>query len=647
MRFHFPLRNTLDTRYGNASYPCIIRSPSGAAYPRASNACSRTSQLLNPPLTQPAPVSLYIITINANLGVDISSTGDTTRDIYQWHERQEQQAQQPRRRNSEPDFRQITHQESSSVDPSEISNLRASDLSGPGGFRRFFIRQQASNAGTSQPIITHNFFDFLAIFTYYGGDVHPDAEEQHAIQQESRDRLAGAAQPDAFSSAAEGLPYERGSDPETSSQEPDEATPLVRRSTPSLKTMQGTSAKKAFFLLMKAFVGTGVLFLPKAFSNGGMGFSIILMVVMGWLTLHCMLLLVECSKTLGGSFGDIGEAVYGIHMKRTVLASIAVAQMGFCCAYYIFVAKNLRDFTMNITDCRWILPDWVFIVLQILIYIPLSWVRRIKHFSYTSIVADVFILLGLAYILYYDVTVLSTRGPARDLVWFNLNSFSLFIGTAMFAFEGICLILPIADSMKRPERFSWVMTACIVTIGAIFISVGATGYLTFGEKVETVVFLNLPKGSVVVESLQLFYALAICLSFPLTVYPAIRISEHGIFGELDGKLDPSVKWMKNWYRAAMVSLLGLVAWLGSNQLDRVVSLVGNFTCIPLSFIYPALFHAHIARHPLVKLKDYLIAIMGLVAMVYTTFVTLQQWVAEEPDVPIDRCSPSGGSYGLL
>ena len=51
------------------------------------------------------------------------------------------------------------------------------------------------------------------------------------------------------------------------------------------------------------------------------------MVSIGYLTLHCMLLLVETSKIVGGSFGEIGEKVYGPKVRTLVLASIASAQV--------------------------------------------------------------------------------------------------------------------------------------------------------------------------------------------------------------------------------------------------------------------------------------------------------------------------------
>ncbi|KAI9094428.1 transmembrane amino acid transporter protein-domain-containing protein [Phlyctochytrium arcticum] len=528
--------------------------------------------------------------------------GDATRDIYQWHEKHG--GPNHRRRNSEPDIRPAHG-------PIDGDIPRASDLREPGVFRRHFVQRQAEQEGKSfSNAITRNFLDFLALYGFYGGDVYPEDLD------ESGDDLL---EPDV-------------------EQDMGEEQPLVPRSRPpSVATIQGTSEKKAFFMVLKAFVGTGVLFLPKAFANGGLIFSLITLIIIGYLTLHCMLLLVDTSRQLGGSFGDIGEHLYGNNMRQVVLFSIALSQAGFCCAYYIFVAQNLRDFTMIVSDCGAIWPDWVFILIQIVAYIPLSWVRKIKHFSITSLIADVFILAGLAYILYFDVFTISTHGVAKDIVYFNSQSFPLFVGTAMFAFEGICLILPIGESMKRPQNFGKVLSWCTLAIGAIFISVGVMGYLTFGAKVETVVFRNLPKQPHT-QFLQFVYTLAIMLSFPLTVYPTIRITEHGLFGLRDGKTSNVVKWQKNMYRTVLIFTLGGVAWLGSDNLDKFVSLVGCFACIPLSFIYPSLFHSHIATSKWVRIKDMALVGFGFAAMAYTTSVTLKEWATGQPDLPVDRCS---------
>jgi len=457
------------------------------------------------------------------------------------------------------------------------------------------------------PILTKNFIDFLILYGTYGGDVCPSEDDEEG----------------------EDLEEEQG-----------EETRLLRSKsqTPSqLAQVQGTSAKKAFFMLLKAFVGTGVLFLPQAFRNGGMGFSIGMLIVLGYLNLYCMNLLVESSTAMGGlSFGDLAGQLFGKNFKQLVLGSIAVSQMGFSCAYYIFVATNLRYLTLLASGCKWDFPFWFFIAVQVLIYVPLSWVRKIKSFSITSLIADVFILVGLIYILSFDIFKISAQGVAKDLLWINFESFPLLIGTAMFSFEGICLILPIAQSMKKPEQFTSVITWCIFTIGIVFIIIGAMGYMALGNDVSTVIFLDLPQGPFP-NGLQFFYVVAIILSFPLCVYPAIRITEVGIFGHRDGKSSQWVKWQKNLFRTVVVSSLGLISWAGSDSLDKVVSLVGCFACIPLSFIYPAMFHFKITTSQFYKTIDLLLIVFGTIATLYTTYVTVQQWAMNAPSPPKDPC----------
>lgn len=540
--------------------------------------------------------------------------GEVTRDIYAWHERNENP--QRRRRNSLPDVRGTR----------DDGLTRASDLREPGVFRRHFLANQSSRRGVSASVVnnalTRNFIDFLALYGYYGGDVCPNPD----VFDENEEYLDHLAE-DMYSDVEPGV----GSDEQSS---------LLQRKQ-SQSNVSGTSTKKAFFMVLKAFLGTGVLFLPKAFADGGILLSIVGILIIGFLTLHCMLILIETSKHAPGSFGDIGEHYYGEVMRNVLISSIAIAQAGFSCAYYIFIAENMKYVTISLSNCRITnddIPDWFFIFIQFLIYVPLSWVRRIKYFSFTSLIADVFILIGLTYVLYYDVINLLDAGhPATDLKWINYDAFPLFIGTAMFAFEGICLILPIGQSMSHPEKFPKVLTVFTFFISAVFITVGFLGYLSFGNDVKTIIFHNLDNNSKVKQVIQLVYAMAIMLSFPLTAYPCIRITEHGLFGSLDGKTSKVVKWQKNVYRSFLMGCLAFVAYAGSKSLDKFVSLVGCFACIPLSFIYPALFHSNIAKNKWVKYKDYLIVIFGIIAMLYTTSITIQQWQADGEKPVFDPC----------
>lgn len=81
--------------------------------------------------------------------------------------------------------------------------------------------------------------------------------------------------------------------------------------------------------LLKGFVGTGILFMGKAFFNGGILFSSIVMLAIAGISLWSFLLLVQAYMKVPGSFGDIGGELYGNNMRLIILTSITVSQIGF------------------------------------------------------------------------------------------------------------------------------------------------------------------------------------------------------------------------------------------------------------------------------------------------------------------------------
>lgn len=194
--------------------------------------------------------------------------------------------------------------------------------------------------------------------------------------------------------------------------------------------------------------------------------------------------------------------------------------------------------------------------------------------------------------------------------------------------------------MKEPQKFPKVLSSTMLFITLLFISIGLLSYLAFGDKVQTVILLNLP-ATPVVNTIQGLYAMAICLSIPLQLFPAIRIVETALFSK-SGKHNPIVKWQKNMFRFASVLLSAAVAIAGSSDLDKFVSLIGSVCCIPLCFLFPPLFHLKgVAEKRHEKAIDILIIVFGVLCMIYTTYITVGLWFQEEvggePSTPVSRC----------
>lgn len=500
--------------------------------------------------------------------------GDITRQVYRWAQHAE---------NDSPPGRTLRSKSFSHTRPppanetADINNIRV-----PGGFRRDYIRR---NVGSPHPesvrgsstkptpaqphLPTNNFLEFLTLYGHFAGE-----------ELEEDDEALGPDEWFASDTWDEGEVGE-----ESALLRPDTAGRRIRKP----RGVSGNNTRMgAAMLLLKSFMGTGVLFLPRAFLNGGMLFSSLVLLCVSILSYYCFVLLVNTRLKVDGSFGDMGGILYGKHMRRIILASIVISQLGFVAAYTVFTAQNLQAFVLAVSKCKSFIDVKFLVLLQVVFFLPLSLIRDISKLGFTALIADIFILLGLIYVYYFDVTTISAQGGVADIQNFNSSSWTLFIGTAIFTFEGIGLILPIQESMKHPRQFPGVLALIMIIITVIFLSAGALSYAAYGSTTKTVVLLNMPQDDKFVNAVQLLYSLAILLSTPLQLFPAIRIMENEMFTR-SGKYNPRIKWEKNGFRFFLVMLCALVAWGGAKDLDKFVSIVGSFACVPLVYVYPVSF----------------------------------------------------------
>lgn len=550
--------------------------------------------------------------------------GDITRQVYRWAEEADG-SMRSRYKRSQSFHVKRPQPEDETLD---ITNIRQ-----PGGFRRNFLRRtvggspapkdrvtQSGNAetGKAQPkLFTNSFLEFLTLYGHFAGE---NLEEDDEVLEED----------EYFSSDPEhawGGHEDDGDDDRRYAEDSALLTPGTKRKRkPKARgpTGQGSSLNAAL-LLLKSFVGTGVLFLPRAFYNGGMLFSSMVLLGVAVLSYYCFILLIDTRMKVDASFGDMGGILYGKWMRTAILFSIVLSQIGFVSAYTVFTAENLQAFVLAVTKCKSFIDIKFMVMLQVIIFLPLSLIRDIGKLGFTALIADAFILLGLIYLYYYDIfTVVSNRGIA-DITLFNNSSWTLFIGTAIFTFEGVGMIIPIQESMKRPEKFPGVLATVMVIITIVFTSAGALSYAAYGSQTKTVVLLNFPQDSKVVNTVQFLYSLAILLSTPLQLFPAIRILETELFTR-SGKYNPYIKWQKNVFRFFVVVVCSLIAWGGAGDLDKFVALVGSFACVPLVYVYPPLLHLKaVSETRRQRWADYAVCVFGIIGCAYTTVLTIQQW----------------------
>lgn len=465
----------------------------------------------------------------------------------------------------------------------------ASDINIPGGFRRQYIINQSVKRNEPPPkFLTNNLIEFLNIYSNFAGEDFTDSDDG----------------------------YE---DIETSTV--DEESLLLHEEVHKPKSLN----LKTYFLVFKALVGSGILFLPKAFANGGLLFSIITLNIFGVLTFICYILLIHCKNHLKiSSFGELGYKTYGNGLRIMILISILISQVGFVSTYILFATQNFTTL-FGITELKLVLAQFALLT-------PLILIRKITKLSFISLVSSVCILIGLIIIFYYSIDDLASNGIGPNIIQFNSHSWSMLIGVAVTSFEGIGLILPIEAAMSNSQQFPKVLAISMILITLLFTSIGVLGYITYGDQIETIILLNLPYDNWSIKLILVLYSIAVFLTAPLQLFPAIKILENVVFnskmffknGKLynSGKYSPRIKWLKNTYRIIIVAIICTTAYLNFNHIDKFVSFNGCFACIPLVYIYPPLIHYRTTTRKLYKVLDLTLVSLGGLVVVYSTYQIL-------------------------
>lgn len=106
------------------------------------------------------------------------------------------------------------------------------------------------------------------------------------------------------------------------------------------------------------------------------------------------------------------------------------------------------------------------------------------------------LISGLSITFFYILQDLPRTSTVKGFS--SWSQLPLYFGTAIYAFEGIGIVLPLENNMKTPQDFgglSGVLNTGMVIVACLYTSVGFFGYLKFGEEVSGTITVNLPLDS--------------------------------------------------------------------------------------------------------------------------------------------------------
>ncbi|XP_018320983.1 proton-coupled amino acid transporter-like protein pathetic isoform X2 [Agrilus planipennis] len=405
-----------------------------------------------------------------------------------------------------------------------------------------------------------------------------------------------------------------------------------------------TSNTDTLIHLLKSCLGTGILAMPAAFASSGLVLGIFATILASLIVTHCSYILVVCAHELykrAGktqmSFADIAEEAcvrgpkwarkFGPSGRKVVDIGIFITYYGTCSAYAVIVAESFLmifehylDFKINIRLAIAIL----LVPCLLLCYVP-----NLKHLAAVSMLANVFMGLGIAITIYYlmiDIPPMSERQLVAPI-----SRFPAFFSITVFALEGIGVVMPLENNMEKPQNFvgiCGIMNRGMSFVTLIYIFLGFFGYLKYGELAKGSITLNLPKEEYLAQSVQILISLAVLMTFALQFFVCLDI----VWNNLKHKFE-SKPLMSNYILRTVMVVVAIAVAVAVPDIKPFISLIGALCFSIIGLMVPVFIEIitfwdkGFGKYNWKIFKDAIVIITGLLALIFGTSSALQDIAA--------------------
>ncbi|ELT99255.1 hypothetical protein CAPTEDRAFT_221555 [Capitella teleta] len=328
------------------------------------------------------------------------------------------------------------------------------------------------------------------------------------------------------------------------------------------------------------------------------------------------------------NYGDVGFHAVGWIGRFLVDVTIIISQIGFCCAYLIFISENLSDYIAGMH-----LIHWLAILLPPLFLLTL--LRTLNSLAVSSLFAQLSNIMAFAVVFWFDFEHFSKieRIHPKKI---SIKGFPFFLAIAIYCYEGAGMILSLESSLHFDIRhkFKFYFKSTLVLVTSLYISFGLCGYLSFGPDTNQIITLNLPKGTsldfaIVVKSCL---CLALFFTYPIMMFPVIKLLEVKVLPR------PESVWQGNMLRLCMVMLTGIIV-LGIPNFSTLMALVGATCCTLLAFTLPGIFHLQLTKQITGSISrwafsiDVFLIVLGIVGALIGTLDALMRLQIDDKEPP--------------
>lgn len=216
------------------------------------------------------------------------------------------------------------------------------------------------------------------------------------------------------------------------------------------------------------------------------------------------------------------------------------------------------------------------------------------------------------------------------IFWFSQFPFCLLVyySTVIFAMEGIGSVMPVENSMVKPQQFLGypsVLLIAMIVVTVMYTIMGVLGFIRFGDEIRGSITLNLPTDEWAAITGQVLIGVAILFTFGLQFYIPMDI----LLKKLENRIAKSRNISEILIRSGIMIAMGGLA-IAVPDLEPFISLVGAVFFSTLGLFVPAfieiIFLETNGGHGYLKWKlwkNLIVMLFSVIALISGSFVSIK------------------------
>jgi len=373
----------------------------------------------------------------------------------------------------------------------------------------------------------------------------------------------------------------------------------------------GLTVVGAIFFIIGEMAGSGILALPKAFSNAGW-IGIPMLIICCAIAGYEGVKLGKAWQFILYKFPDLREVrdpypviareSMGPFMEKVVKVCVYITLFSVSLVLLILSADNIYNFIAFLTDKP--VPFCGIILIVGFLLAPFGFFSTPSDMPWVAYTASASTFIACIFIIsqtaiegkdhewnstYLENNLDECSPPRPVFVSPCVTSVASAFGKILFCYGGMSVFPTIQTDMKRPQKFSTVVIVSLTAILLMMLPVSIAGYAVYGSDVENNILDQLDNHSLMTQTANVLITLHLLFAFAIVQNPLHQGAEAAL------GLDPVSQKKKCIAVRLSIMVIVILTALLIPDFGVILDLVGSTTVTLNTFIFPSLFYMSLVR----------------------------------------------------